>query len=162
MPGISERFSMCQNILLKNSQSYKQILISPSLCASLFPEKKERQLSKFCISDAQLRSDILQSAQGHTKHREWQYKMIVLCVLVYPDTPQYAMQHLMDFECYLSLHMLVTKWLLAFILQIVQNLSFGKGFLYNPVVFLVSQCFRMKIEQHSGRYYKTEIQAKFF
>lgn len=88
--------------------------------------------------------------------------MIVLCVLVYPDPPLSDMQYLMEFECYLSLHILVTKWLLAIILQIVQNLCFGKGFLYNPVVFLASQCFMMKIEQHTGRYYKTKIQAKFF
>lgn len=144
---------MRQNILLRNSQSYKQILIPSHLCASLFfLERKERQRSQFCISDAELGSDIFQSAQGHTRRREWQYKMIVLCVLVYPDTPQSDMQYLMEFERYLSLHILVAKWLLAIILQIVQNLCFGKGFLYNPVVFLASQCFRMKIEQHSGRY----------
>lgn len=87
--------------------------------------------------------------------------MIVLCVHVYPDTPQFDIQYLIQYECYLSLHILVTEWLLAIILQIVQNLCFGKGFLYNSVVFIAAQCFRMKIDQDSGRYFKTEIQTEF-
>jgi len=43
----------------------------------------------------------------------------------------------------------------------VQNICFGKGFLYNSVVFLAAQCFRMKTDQDSGRYFKTEIQTSF-